>query len=551
MLYYVITLLSQIYCDGPILKAVQDAHLYSDSKHFVDMPLKHDPAVRNRALDYVEFYIFVSVTTLKDFDELGDQWKNKSVLQKFVDEHFDPPGFELIEWYPVDWVKDDVRYHQELYSLLYVPHPFIIPGGRFREFYYWDSFWIVKGLLFSEMYETAKGIVRNLAYMVDNHGFVPNGGRVYYLVRSQPPLLTPMVYECYLATGDLDFVQEILPMLEKEYNFWLLQRAQTFHDEGQSVNISFFQYRASMKTPRPESYREDLELAKDLPSLAEKELMWSNIASAAETGWDFSTRWFAQSGPAMHDMKSIRTWSIVPVDLNAFICVNARIMASFYEITGNFPKVLLYQSRYEMAKLVLKIIHWNETDGIWYDYDLEKKLHSNTYYISNALPLYAKCYDDDDEVIPRRAYEYLKREGVLNFTKGLPTSLAMESEQQWDKENAWPPMVHMVIEGFRTTGDPVLMKAAEAMATQWLSVTYKSFIRTHSMFEKYNVSAVSEECSAGSGGEYEVQTGFGWTNGVILDLLDKYGQKMTSAAPIRTHWFSFFFVILFSPKFYY
>ncbi|KAM3721955.1 Trehalase [Dirofilaria immitis] len=553
MLYYVITLLNQIYCDGPILKAVQDAHLYPDSKHFVDMPLKYDP-----------------VTTLKHFYDFGEKWKNKTLLQKFVDEHFDPPGFELIEWYPEDWtaypssflkiedyhlrrwalhlhriwrelcrrVKDDVRQHQEHYSLLYVPHPFIIPGGRFREFYYWDSFWIVKGLLFSEMYETAKGIVRNLAYMVDNHGFVPNGGRVYYLVRSQPPLLAPMVYECYLATGDLDFVQEILPMLEKEYNFWILQRAQSLHDEKYGVNISFFQYRASMKTPRPESYREDLELAKDLHSMAEKESMWSNIASAAETGWDFSTRWFAQSGPERHDMKSIRTWSIIPVDLNAFICINARIMASFYEITGNFRKVLLYQSRYEMAKLAMKIIHWNETDGIWYDYDLEKKLHSNTYYISNALPLYAKCYDDEDDIIPHRAYEYLKREGVLNFTKGLPTSLAMKSEQQWDKENAWPPMVHMVIEGFRTTGDPVLMKAAEAMATQWLTVTYKSFIRTHSMFEKYNVSTFSEECSAGSGGEYEVQTGFGWTNGVILDLLDKYGQTMTSAAAARTHWVS-------------
>uniref|UniRef100_A0A8R1TM38 Trehalase n=1 Tax=Onchocerca volvulus TaxID=6282 RepID=A0A8R1TM38_ONCVO len=570
MLYYVITLLNQIYCDGPILKAVQDAHLFPDSKHFVDMPLKYDP-----------------VTTLRNFNNFGEKWKNKSLLQEFVDEHFDPPGFELIEWYPEDWiafpssflkienyhlrrwalhlhriwrelcrrVKDDVRQHQELYSLLYVPHPFIIPGGRFREFYYWDSYWIVKGLLFSEMYETAKGIVRNLAYMVENHGFVPNGGRVYYLFRSQPPLLVPMVYECYLATGDLDFVQEvrmfpyfsydqdILPMLEKEYNFWILQRARSLHVEKHGLNISFFQYRASMKTPRPESYREDLELAKDLPSMAEKELMWSNIASAAETGWDFSTRWFSQTGPERHDMKSIRTWSIIPVDLNAFICINARIMASFYEITGNFRKVSLYQSRYEMAKLVMKLIHWNETDGIWYDYDLEKKLHSNTYYISNALPLYAKCYDDEDETIPHRTYEYLKREGVLNFTKGLPTSLAMKSEQQWDKDNAWPPMVHMVIEGFRTTGDPELMKAAEAIATQWLSVTYKSFIRTHSMFEKYNVSAFSEECSAGSGGEYEVQTGFGWTNGVILDLLDKYGQTMTSAAAVRIHWA--FFIILF------
>ena len=90
-------------------------------------------------------------------------------------------------------VREDVKYHPELHSILFVPNPFIVPGGRFREFYYWDTYWIVKGLLFSEMYETAQGVIRNLAYMVDNHGFVPNGGRVYYLLRSQPPLLTSMV----------------------------------------------------------------------------------------------------------------------------------------------------------------------------------------------------------------------------------------------------------------------------------------------------------------------------------------------------------------------
>ncbi|TKR96298.1 hypothetical protein L596_010340 [Steinernema carpocapsae] len=552
MLYYVISLLSQIYVDGPILQAVQDAHLYPDSKYFVDMALKVDP-----------------VTTLKNFYELGDKVRKRENLQKFIEAHFDPPGSELIESYPEDWVpfpasflkiddyhlrrwalhlhriwrdlcrrvKEDVRDHQELYSLLYVPHPFVIPGGRFREFYYWDSYWILKGLLFSEMFETAKGMIRNLAYMVDHHGFVPNGGRVYYLIRSQPPLLTPMVYEYYLATGDLEFVQEVLPLLEKEYEFWETQRSSPFLDpETKKEKFPYFQYRVLMKTPRPESYREDMELVRHLDTEDERHLMWSNVASAAETGWDFSTRWFAQSGPSMHDMKSIRTTSIVPVDLNAFICVNARILGSFYEITGRPDKVAAYQRRYEHAKTEMKELHWNETDGIWYDYDLEYKTHSNTYYVSNASPLYAKCYDDEDDVTPRKVYAYLEREGVLSFTKGLPTSLAMGSEQQWDKENAWPPMVHMVIEGFRTTGDPFLMKAAENMATQWLTLSYRSFIQTHSMFEKYNVSSKTEECSAGSGGEYEVQTGFGWTNGVILDLLDKYGDKMHSTASKSVPW---------------
>ncbi|KIH67085.1 alpha,alpha-trehalase [Ancylostoma duodenale] len=187
------------------------------------------------------------------------------------------------------------------------------------------------------------------------------------------------------------------------------------------------------------------------------------------------------------------------------MCVNARILASLFEIRGDFKKVAFYQQRYEWAKREMKEIHWNETDGIWYDYDLERKTHSNTYYVSNAVPLYAKCYDDEDDIVPRRVLEYLKAAGVMNFTKGLPTSLAMGSEQQWDKENAWPPMIHMVIEGFRTTGEPDLMEVAEKMATSWLTVTYQSFIRTHAMFEKYNVTTLTEEASAGGGGEYEVQ----------------------------------------------
>ncbi|CAK5079789.1 unnamed protein product [Meloidogyne enterolobii] len=312
MLYYVVSLLSSIYCDGPILQAVQDARLFSDSKYFVDMPLKQDP-----------------VATLRAFYELGERSKDAEILSSFVEAHFDAPGHELQETYPEDWVpfpnsftniddyqlrrwalhlhriwrdlcrrvKDDVRLHQERYSLLYVPHPFIIPGGRFKEFYYWDSFWILKGLLFSEMYDTAKGTILNLIYMVENHGFVPNGGRVYYLSRSQPPLLTPMVYEYFLATGDVDFVQQVLPALEKEQTFWNLNRARSFLDpETKEELFQYYQYRAAMKFgffylvfkiifsffsrfPRPESYREDMEMVKGLNTDEEREQMWSNLAS--------------------------------------------------------------------------------------------------------------------------------------------------------------------------------------------------------------------------------------------------------------------------------
>uniref|UniRef100_A0A914LRC5 Trehalase n=1 Tax=Meloidogyne incognita TaxID=6306 RepID=A0A914LRC5_MELIC len=192
------------------------------------------------------------------------------------------------------------------------------------------------------MYDTAKGTILNLIYMVENHGFVPNGVRVYYLSRSQPPLLTPMVYEYFLATGDVDFVQQVLPALEKEQTFWNLNRARSFLDpETKEELFQYYQYRAAMKV-------------KGLNTDEEREQMWSNLASAAETGWGFSTRWFAQEGPSMHDFKSIRTLSIVPVDLNAFMCINMRILASFYEIFGDFKRKNEYYARYQKMKLAMK-----------------------------------------------------------------------------------------------------------------------------------------------------------------------------------------------------
>ncbi|KRY18312.1 Trehalase [Trichinella patagoniensis] len=539
MMYYVVSLLSQIYCQGPILDAVQTAHLFPDSKYFVDMALKKDP-----------------ITTLQNFISLGDRVKDKAVLRAFVDEHFDPPGTELETCFPEDWkpspksfnvikdyefrrwavalnriwkelcrrVKSKVFEHQELYSLLYVPNPFIIPGGRFREFYYWDTFWIAKGLIASEMFTTLKGMIRNLGYMVENHGFVPNGGRVYYLFRSQPPLLIPMVYDYYLATGDIDFLQEMLPLLEQEYGFWLLHRGMTFGDDSNNY-MKLFQYKAEMKMPRPESYREDLELVQNLTDDHAREFVWAQIVSGAETGWDFSSRWFSHTGPEAFTLRSIRTWSIIPVDLNAFMCMNTKLLANLYEMAGNVTKVLLYQARFEQAKAAMKQIHWNEQDGIWYDYDLETKRHVDVYYISNVLPLYAKCYDDED--VPSRVYNYLKTVGALNSTRGVPTSF-IQSDQQWDSANAWPPMVHMLLEGLRTSGDPEIIEVAKELAIQWLRSSYDAFLKTNSMFEKYNVSSTAGEMPFGSGGEYEVQTGFGWTNGVILDLLVKYGDVITA-----------------------
>ncbi|KAI1731480.1 trehalase domain-containing protein [Ditylenchus destructor] len=159
-------------------------------------------------------------------------------------------------------VTTDVKTEQDRHSLLYLPKPFIVPSAtRFKEIYYWDSYWIVKGLIASEMFSTVRNILLNFAYLIEQYDFVPNGGRVYHLRRSQPPLLIPMLYDYFEATQDLDFVHQIIPYLEAEMRFWRTSRQIKIDINGSSYKV--FRYCAESNTPWPEDYMNQLELTKE------------------------------------------------------------------------------------------------------------------------------------------------------------------------------------------------------------------------------------------------------------------------------------------------
>jgi alpha,alpha-trehalase len=254
-----------IFCQGEILSSIQLSGIFQDSKTFVDMPLKVDPSI-----------------VIEAFKNISDR-SNKSELKAFLDKYFNEAGSDLEEWKPTDWnpnptfikklspryqsfAKDlnqlwyllgkkatqDVYDHPQRHTLLTIPHPFIIPGGRFREFYYWDSYWIVRGLLVCGMTETARNIILNSAYFMDQFGVIPNGARIYYLDRSQPPLLSEMMYDYYTTTHDIQLLQKILPTLDKEYHFWMTKRAVTIEKNGKRYVLNH--YNAETSSPRPESF---------------------------------------------------------------------------------------------------------------------------------------------------------------------------------------------------------------------------------------------------------------------------------------------------------
>jgi len=201
---------------------------------------------------------------LTDYKTLKDAYNGNvpplTELVKFIDEHLED-GDELEVWNPPDFsetpsianrirdqnykqwalglnqvwktlarkVKDDVRIHPDQYSLIWVPNGFFIPGGRFRELYYWDTYWIVNGLMLCDMKDTARGVIDNIISLVNQFGFMPNGGRSYYLNRSQPPMLILMALSYYKETDDFDYIKKILPVSSANIN-------------NISINIRFVKY---------------------------------------------------------------------------------------------------------------------------------------------------------------------------------------------------------------------------------------------------------------------------------------------------------------------
>ncbi|XP_046987728.1 trehalase-like [Schistocerca americana] len=530
---------SNIYCYGELLHTVQMASIFSDSKTFVDMKLKYPPN-----------------ETLQRFDEMMNRTKKNPTrfdIEVFLNDTFEPAGSEFEEWDPEDWVehpafldrihdpdlrdwarklnllwkflgrkiRTDVKNNPDHYSIIYVPNPVIVPGGRFREFYYWDSYWIVRGLLVSQMYNTVKGMLHNLLSIVDLYGFIPNGGRKYYAMRSQPPLLIPMIKSYVDETKDIDFVKEHIVTMEKEFQHWMVNH--TIKIEKDGVQYKLARYFDLSSGPRPESYREDYTSAQIFRTAEEKEAFYSELKTAAESGWDFSTRWFILNATNKGNLTNLKVRYIIPVDLNSIIFWNAKILSDFFmNVVNDAEKSSVYEEIAEQWKEAVTKVLWHEEVGAWLDYDTINEIKRDYFYPSNLAPLWTGCYYQSDMTSDRVAkiMKYLEKSQIMTNQGGIPTTME-HSGEQWDYPNAWPPLQYIMIMGLNATGDDWAKALALELTERWVHSNYKAFNSSEAMFEKYDATVPG---GFGGGGEYEVQLGFGWTNGIILEFLDKYGD---------------------------
>mmetsp|Transcript_10664 Transcript_10664/g.23516 ORF Transcript_10664/g.23516 Transcript_10664/m.23516 type:complete len:578 (+) Transcript_10664:38-1771(+) len=504
-----------IFCaDSPVLAAVQSEGVFpSDSKIFVDLPMRADP------------------------EEILKQFKLRqptgSALHAFVSEYFEPlhnsSAPDLIPIVPVDFCERPARLQEleqpardwalginniwkglvrrtnvsmpERHSLLSARHPIVVPGGRFRESYYWDSFWIIGGLLVSGMHSTARGVISNFLDSIEVFGVIPNGGRAYYLTRSQPPLLSEMVRLYFEHTRDIALVERSIPLLEAEYASWMSGRS-AVKVKGHILN----RYFSNVTTPRPESWREDEATAK----AAVGEVL-PNVHAAAESGWDFSSRWLDNG----INLTTAITADVVPVDLNTFLYRMARNIANFHSVTGNLSAAAVFSDRAEKRKCAIESVLWNGTMNQWFDFRISRHQQRPEAAVSNFVPLWGNLAEPGRL---RRVTDALLSSNLLQQA-GLQATVSVTG-QQWDSPNGWAPLQQMVVEGLMTTNDPHAQQVGRRIAHRWLQTNFEAWQKTGAMYEKYDTGHMG---SGGGGGEYTPQTGFGWTNGVVLMLLDKFG----------------------------
>ncbi|MGF6839626.1 alpha,alpha-trehalase [Paraburkholderia youngii] len=503
---------SELY--GELYRDVELAHLYPDSKTFADMSPNEPPP-----------------QVIADYDSQRAQ--PRFDLKQFVEQRFTLPARE-----PKRYVSDpneSVTAHIDTLwsvlrrepdasaspyaSLLPLPSSYIVPGDRFDEIYYWDSYFILLGLDASGQRALVDDELNNFSTLIDRYGHIPNGNRTYYLSRSQPPFFAQMVQLVARKEGDQVYTR-YLPELRREYAYWMAgsdhlspgkaARHLVRLADGTLLN----RYWDERAAPRDESYREDVMTAQQIPQRDAQDL-WRNLRAGGETGWDFSSRWFADG----RTLATIDVTSLVPVDLNCLMVELERALAKAYRVTGDAGHAENLELRARVRADAIRRVLWDPQLHAFGDYDFVHGTLTHRLTAATVYPLYTGVATRNDA---REVAQTIRRD--LLRPGGLATTRT-DTGQQWDEPNGWAPLQYLAVIGLRRYSEPEL---ARDIATRWIRTNVAYYQRTGKLVEKYDVDASDK--SAG-GGEYPLQDGFGWTNGVLRVLMQLYPDAVSSTKP--------------------
>lgn len=668
---------SEIFCNGPLLQTINIAQLYGDSKTFVDKPTV---GTSNTTIN--DFFALYNVSTAGNYSDV-----TIGALETFVDTDFQGEGLELEQTLlpsnstpsflqpnttsitsPIilGWASIVNSYWASLVrvtnsstlcdgvqcesTLIPLNHTFVVPGGRFREQYYWDSYWIIEGLLQSELYDIANSSLQNFMDELEKYGFIPNGGRIYYLNRSQPPLFMKMLYAYVNATNDVSILERALPLAEVELDWWHTNRTVNITSPYSNNTWEVAHYAVVNTAPRPEGFLEDYLTANgadiEVPYTEDqKAALYAELASGAESGHDYTARFATNPylGNITDQNPLLRTLNVratIPVDLNSILYKYRSLLAELYNLAasnstlspptlasgGNatyFHRRAAYHTSVATTlKSAILDLFWEPSTLAFYDFNTTSNARNTWFSPATFYPYWSGIVPDEVASNATNAQAaFASVRFVFSRYNGTFPASFVQTGLQWDAPNAWPPHQFILLEALRnlpaniTTGSlPTLSanvssfslvptgqlgltedalplqplesganssstgpaadinvlengltvfnggestpgegwgKALEReVANRYMSSVFCSWYSTGGsipgllprlpdetlnltfsldstgrMFEKESLFDIDV---AGSGGEYVVQAGFGWTNGIALWIASQYGSVLST-----------------------
>ena len=405
------------------------------------------------------------------------------------------------------------------HGLLYLPRPYVVPGGRFNEMYGWDSYFIQVGLLRDGELEKARDMVENFLYEIDHYGTILNANRTYFLSRSQPPFLTRMVLGVFEKTGDKEWLRAAVPAVEKYYRFWTTEPhlvpslgLSRYYDTGQGPapevvsderdaagRTHYDRVRDYYRTHPVDEY--DLSLYYDRKADRLTDLFYKGDRSMRESGFDPSNRFGPFSVDIVHH---------APACLNSLLYVMETDAAAIADTLGRAPEARQWRERAQKRRAAVDRYLWDEKAGLYLDYDFRKGARRRYEFATTFYPLWAGL------ATPEQARRVLANLPLFEAPGGLLTSTRVTGSQ-WDAPFGWAPLQMIAAAGLRRYGHH---EAADRVSRKFLATVVKEFEEHGGIVEKYDVQRRESDVSAGIRFGYSSnEVGFGWTNAAFLELL--------------------------------
>jgi alpha,alpha-trehalase len=445
-------------------------------------------------------------------------------------------------------------------GLLYLPHPYVVPGGRFNEMYGWDSYFILLGLIADHRTDLARDIVENFFFEIENYGSILNANRTYYLTRSQPPFLTSMIREVYEHPGTHPVTRAWLAnaydYAKRDYTVWTTAP----HLAGDTGLARYFDVgtgpvpeMADDSTYYPDVIRwllshpsvttDYLIDAPDEPTptqaaeLAKSscDIATSHVCAAAhldghrltaafyrgdramrESGFDPSFRFGPFSGSTDH---------YAPVGLNSLLYKYERDMAHFATLLNRRSEAAEWNRRAAARKAAINQYLWNQKTGMFYDYDFVNGRPSTYSYLTGFYPLWAGLASPAQAAALRLHLPLLERAGGISMSD-------FDSGTQWDLPYGWAPTTWLTVKGLSQYG---FSADADRIASKFSQTVLDNFLRDGTIREKYNIVSGTANVEVATGYKSNV-VGFGWTNGAYLqmnNLLKQSAKKKAAASLYR------------------